>query len=540
MRSAAFIARRVTPSAWAHANRFSHTPRPCASRPCVPTLSVRGQRRRTHATSKLGDSELSSSNEQESATEPTQQRSAEPDRILENDQDDIRPVGPVKGVEQSPQRPATKGSQGEKQEKDEEDPSGKKTAKDYSWVYQYTGDRIQTIEGVGTEAYEEFLSHDSGTKLLCSWSVGHDDKPTIWVPGDAPRIRELVLPADLKPEKTKGASDEASNCVWSMGNPRASHEPFFASLAAMNPRANFDSTDVIAHSGILLTLMGIARGHFKQFPSSNVAMALHVTLVQNTLVIKRLTAPNKSSAGRGSSPTIHGSFLNKITQMKSYEEDISPDHYHALRYEVGPLRCVAIVPIDAATSDAALPPVTFHEKSLGISNGPGSANIRRGGRGVPPAAVTKIMTGVLDASKGGGNRISATGHLKFTVASRMAQIWFTRPVNIVQGHLGPAPPGAPEDSYRLSRVSVRTVKPILDHIEDIWQMEFRKMVTFVEQLKISARKAGGSCVITYQPPQKAGESSPTDVPGKFELYKCRPGMDPIILDWHVDKFWSKK
>lgn len=58
-----------------------------------------------------------------------------------------------------------------------------KPMRDVNWVFENTGDRIETINGKSLQAVDEYVSHQSGTKLLCSWNLRSGDDRSIWVPG---------------------------------------------------------------------------------------------------------------------------------------------------------------------------------------------------------------------------------------------------------------------------------------------------------------------------------------------------------------------
>lgn len=343
----------------------------------------------------------------------------------------------------------------------------------------------------------------------------------------------MEVPTVLEPEYLAG-SGAFERADWPMGVPQESFEPFFASLAAMNPRANFEKTDVIAHTSTLHLMMGVARGTFAQFGKSNLPFAFHASMVNGTLLIKKLGQFDRPEGlGRGASPTVNSSFLNKITEMKPGVEDASSEHYQALRYDIGPMRCVAIVPVEAAIGNDTLPPLTFDDKL--IPGTPGSVNVRNGGGGVLPTAVAKIYTAGQETA-GQQSRVSNGGHLKLK-HRRMATMWLTRPNNILEGHLKAEYQGIRADVPRkLLRVTIRSVKHTLAHIEDVWQLDFRRLVTVLDVLRNVAQDAGGSCILTYHPPVR----EPFHKPSKFELHKCSAEAPPLVLDWHVKQFWRSQ
>lgn len=339
----------------------------------------------------------------------------------------------------------------------------------------------------------------------------------------------MKVPADLKPE----AVCEQPTSDWTLGSPQASFEPFFASLTAMNPFANFDDTDVIAWAGTLNLLLGVVRGNLKPLGVS-VSAAFHINLIKNTILIKRLqfSSEEGNMLGRGMTPTLAGSFMNKITEIKS-DEDMPRDHAHALRYDLAHFHCVVITPVDAATGNATLPPFN----SPNNPGGSGSVNVKIGGRGAPPRAVTKVMTGTV-SSEANGRRFNYKGQLRLKPPVQ-AKIWFERPSHIIQGHLEPSPTKGPTETARLCRVSVRETKQMLDQTEDACQLELRKLVALLDRLRDIAKKAGGSCVLTCLPPRDNKDGS-AKLPAKFEVYKASSEAESLVLDWHVERFWSKK
>lgn len=528
MRHGPLLVRCVKPSTWAHATRLTCAPRQELLRPCAIEVPISGQRRLIQSNSSPDDSGRLAQNDQIRADGVKHGSVGEGSQIVELDLE----------TKSSPAKPKW----------------------DHSWVSRYTGDHIESVNGKALKGTEDYVSHQSGTKLLCSWNLGPGEKKVIWVPGkypsslvsahmsqylahktdsarfstgDAPRVRDVKLPMDLKPESMQ----EVPNSDWALGNPQASFEPFFASLATMNPQANFDNTDVIARAGTLLLLLGVARGNLKQLGAAHLSVAFQIALVKNTLIIKRIQHPTKGNAlGRGLTPTMTGGFAKTIAEMRASENDINPDHSQAVRYDLAHLRCVVVHPVDAATGNTSLPPLTVPDKSQEIPQLSESIQVRRGGRGVPPGAVTKFMTGFM-GYESNGRKLNYKGQLKIKPAG-LAKIWFERPKAILQGHLEPAPPGAAEGTLRLARVSVRETRPMLDQTENACQLELRRMVTLLDRLRDTARRAGGSCVLICLPEQES-ESGGAKVSAKFEVYKSGPDAERLVLDWHVERFWSE-
>lgn len=325
---------------------------------------------------------------------------------------------------------------------------------------------------------------------------------------------------------------------WPMGNPHSSFEPFFNSLAAMNPKAKFDKTDVIARAADLQRLMGFACGTFLNLGNANVAHGFQFELVKNTLLIKKLLNTRRGGKilGRGMSPTFQGAFINRVTEMAPSEEDVSPDHYQAIRYHLGPLHCVAITSVEAASGDDSLPPIAFHGTSPLLPKDAVSVDVRHGGRGVPPTAVTQFQTAVTNRPPTNNEPVSARGHLKMKPAA-MLKTWLSRPASILQGHLRYTDESG--ETALLTRINVRDTKIVFATIEQTWALELRRLVVLLGRMRETVRKAGGPCILTYQPPKREYSGGPMVVPAIFEIYKANAEAGPVVLDWHVKHFWSE-
>lgn len=151
MRQGILFASRVKPSSWAHATRLISAPHQDLPRPCALKSYAGVQRRLLQADASPNSPKTTAQKEQ--------------------------PLEDVSGSE-SLREP------GQNTELDSlNNTSVTKPAKDVSWIFRGTGERIESINGKTIKGIEEYVSHRSGTKLLSSWTVGHGSKPMIWVPG---------------------------------------------------------------------------------------------------------------------------------------------------------------------------------------------------------------------------------------------------------------------------------------------------------------------------------------------------------------------
>lgn len=169
MRHAILLASRVKPLGWAHATRLTYAPRQNLLRPCALLVPIYGQRRFL----------------QPSPTPDDLDHSAQHDQVSEND----------------PTNRSTKESSQSTELKSRHEASSIKQVKDQNWVWQYTGGRIEPINVKALKGIEEYVSHSSGTKLLCSWTVAPGDERAIWVPGKA------SLPIECSYEPSYGRKD---------------------------------------------------------------------------------------------------------------------------------------------------------------------------------------------------------------------------------------------------------------------------------------------------------------------------------------------
>lgn len=161
------VARRVTLA-------FSHTPRRCFARPCVPTLLVPRHGRLLHAGS--------------SARAPSKKkRSRDDEQAPDADFDTLwKEAAEVESKEPSPQKPE----------------------KDDSWLFDHAGPKISVLDGeVSTEGYDDFVTHEGGAKLISSWSIAPGDEPVMWVPGKPflsfPFLSNLATREDSSPLTTE-------------------------------------------------------------------------------------------------------------------------------------------------------------------------------------------------------------------------------------------------------------------------------------------------------------------------------------------------
>lgn len=151
MRQTILFASRVKPSTRAHATRLTYAPRQDLLRSCTLKSHVSVQQRLFQTSKSLNTPEV-----------PAQKQ-----QLLKDDSGN----GPVKEHD----RDTALDSPNET--------SVKKPVKDLNWVFNYTGDRIESIHGKSIKGIEEYVTHRSGTKLLCSWTVGHGNEQNIWIPG---------------------------------------------------------------------------------------------------------------------------------------------------------------------------------------------------------------------------------------------------------------------------------------------------------------------------------------------------------------------
>lgn len=151
MRQAILLASRVKPSTWAHATSLTYAPRHGLLRSCTLKSYASVQHRLFQTSNSLNTPEAPARKEQ------------------------VSEDGSVNGSAKEPHLNTELDSPNET--------SVNKPVKDLNWVFNYTGDRIESIHGKSIKGIEEYVTHRTGTKLLCSWTVGPGNEQNIWIPG---------------------------------------------------------------------------------------------------------------------------------------------------------------------------------------------------------------------------------------------------------------------------------------------------------------------------------------------------------------------
>lgn len=151
MRQGILFASRVKPSSWAHATRLTSAPHQDLLRRCALKYCVSVQRRLLQA----------------DASPNPPKEPAQKEQNLEDGSgnESLKEAGQNTELDSQNNTSVTK------------------PAKDLSWIFKHTGDRIESINGKSIKGIEEYVSHRSGTKLLSSWTIGPGNKQMIWVPG---------------------------------------------------------------------------------------------------------------------------------------------------------------------------------------------------------------------------------------------------------------------------------------------------------------------------------------------------------------------
>lgn len=127
----------------------------------------------------------------QSSSDPDSLKPAQNEQVAQAAKSESSPQGPANETEtdQAFRNPRPYGWEGVKQKllglgrQVKEDSSFANPRMDPSWVFAFTGDRIGAIDPVNSEEMEEFVTRDSGAKMLCSWSLDSGEEAAIWVPG---------------------------------------------------------------------------------------------------------------------------------------------------------------------------------------------------------------------------------------------------------------------------------------------------------------------------------------------------------------------
>ncbi|KAJ4327201.1 hypothetical protein N0V84_002331 [Fusarium piperis] len=203
------------------------------------------------------------------------------------------------------------------------------------WFFQGTGAPLLSIQSSQVQPGHVAVTSDGGYELLCSYNWIIKPQPTIYVPGEPPRLVPRSLPMRVSPDSGFHYIDQNSFRV-----PKYPFEVVFQAMNVMNPTFKFNDVDVLTNRNSLRHLLDFCRGKCRN------SFRIDLYLVRDTLIIERRERSTKEMIrGYGNSGFGH-SFEEAVTRPPPGMTDIA-GHHRVLRYDLGGLSCAVRFEVDA-------------------------------------------------------------------------------------------------------------------------------------------------------------------------------------------------
>ncbi|KAH7275000.1 hypothetical protein B0J15DRAFT_473953 [Fusarium solani] len=411
----------------------------------------------------------------------------------------------AKSIESTPKAPNTPNS-----------PVKAKKSKD-GWFFQGTGTPLISIQSSQVQPGDVAVTSDGGYELLCSYNWVIKPQPTVYVPGEPPRLVSRSLPMRVSPDSGVHFIDQNSFRV-----PKYPFEVVFQAMNVMNPTSKFSDVDVLTNRNSLRHLLDFCRG--KCWDS----FRIDLYLVQNTLVIERRERSTKEMI-RGSRNSGFGhSFEEAVTEPPPGMTDIT-GHHRVLRYDLGGLNCAVRFEVDAVhgipeaedgaqQTDAPLGgsvdqlAQSLENVAVGSSkqtpSSPGARSVRVITRGIAPP---QTQAAEIKSIRRNGKHLS----------TMLPQLWFGRTPYLVRGY---------HDNGNFTLIRSENVEENLKDWEakDQNQIALRGVVWLLGQLREVVRSSETkSCIAVCL----------SDKPLKLQVFSTAQRKLPLP-EKVIERFWK--
>ncbi|RSL93991.1 hypothetical protein CEP52_012913 [Fusarium oligoseptatum] len=118
------------------------------------------------------------------------------------------------------------------------------------WFLQGTGTQLVSVQSSEVQPGDVAVTSDGGYELLCSYNWIIRPQPTVYVPGEPPRLVTRSLPMRVSPDSGVHFIDQNSCRV-----PKYPFEVVFQAMNVMNPTFKFNDLDVLTNRNSLRHLL---------------------------------------------------------------------------------------------------------------------------------------------------------------------------------------------------------------------------------------------------------------------------------------------
>ncbi|KAL2691385.1 hypothetical protein Neosp_001770 [[Neocosmospora] mangrovei] len=385
------------------------------------------------------------------------------------------------------------------------------------WHFHGTGAPLLSIQSSQVQPGDVAVTSDGGYELLCSYNWVIKPQPTVYVPGEPPRLVSRSLPMRVSPDSGIHFIDQNSFRV-----PKYPFEVVFQAMNVMNPAVKFSDVDILTNRNSLRHLLDFCRGKGRD------SFRIDLYLIQNTLVIERRERSTKEMIrGSGNSGFGH-SFEEAVTEPPPGMADIA-GHHRVLRYDLGGLNCAVRFEVDAvhvmpevegSSQSAEAPPggsvdqlaQSLENIAVGSSkkapSSPGARSVRVITRGTAPP---QTQAAEIKSIRRNGKPLN----------TMLPQLWFGRTPYLVRGY---------HDDGNFTMIRNENVEENLKDWEakDQNQMALRGVVSLLGQLREVVRNSETKSCIAVCLSEK---------PLKLRVFSMAQKKLPLP-EKVIEKFWG--
>ncbi|KAF3765181.1 hypothetical protein M406DRAFT_70321 [Cryphonectria parasitica EP155] len=234
----------------------------------------------------------------------------------------------------------------------------------YSWMTANLGRQLGAVDETTTKPYAGRVTSAGGFELACSYNwrlppapAPRDPRlarmknregrirllpslarqtPQIFVPGEAPGVVFHELPLSFAPNRRLSSCRDFNTAYM----PESPFQAMFRAIEVMRPGLKLDDVDVIINRSNLSHLLRVARGRCSK------PYRLELSMIRNSLLVTPkwpvLHESHRNNYGR----LFEEHFTRHTTDMSE-----AGSHHRAILYNLGPLRCLVLMEVDAAFTE---------------------------------------------------------------------------------------------------------------------------------------------------------------------------------------------
>ncbi|KAI0452058.1 hypothetical protein F5B21DRAFT_484968 [Xylaria acuta] len=343
-----------------------------------------------------------------------------------------------------------------------------------SWMWKGTRtfDAFHVVSEATLEPCVAVVSSEAACELICSYSWQDSKQASIKIPGFAPIWRRVPLPITLPEDKGTYFIDQNTARV-----PQYPFEPVFRAAEVMNPAVDFADVDIVINRNSLRKFLDFCAGTVKD------SFRVNLSMISNTLFIER-HEKNTRELIRGAQVNGWGHSFEKTFTKLPKGLGHSTQHHRVVRYAIGGLNCVVRFEVDACyqkdneEQERIAGDNIYENLTLGVSKLSIGANSGR--NSVAPEQIPRVENQFKLMPQSTAAEIK-TSSKNGRPSSSLPQLWFGRTPWLIRGY---------HVRGTFNRINITNAGAKFVAWETEHQVELRKMVSLLSQLRESVKKSG--------------------------------------------------